>query len=155
MNVLSGHRTMRFGVMLLSLLALGGQALAATNRNHHDGKQLAAAKLHADGRHEIHQKGKYHAAVDVKGGKVAALHVRHETKGEIAVKKYKTHRKMAQNARGNLLYASFQVAQNQDLGTEYVAYAYVDENGNEEYYWFPVEMILDGDTGAIEYVPES
>jgi hypothetical protein len=25
--------------------------------------------------------------------------------------------------------------------------------GNEEIYWFPYDMILDGDTGAVKYVP--
>jgi hypothetical protein len=151
----SWNRRTAAAAMLLGLFALGSVALAAGNKNHHDGKQLVAAKLKTDGRHEIHQKGKFHTSVDVKGGKIAALHVRHETRGEIPVKKYKTHRKMADNGRAHLIYADFRLAQNQDLGTEYVAYAYVDDEGNEEYYWFPVEMILDGDTGAIEYVPES
>jgi hypothetical protein len=31
--------------------------------------------------------------------------------------------------------------------------SYVDDEGNEEIYWFPVEEIYDGDTGAVEYVP--
>jgi len=29
----------------------------------------------------------------------------------------------------------------------------VDDFGNEEIYWFPYDMILDGDTGAVEYIP--
>ena len=37
----------------------------------------------------------------------------------------------------------------------YIGYAYVDDGGNEEIYWLPEEMILDGDTGAIEYIPTS
>ena len=32
-------------------------------------------------------------------------------------------------------------------------YSFIDEYGDEQIYWFPYEMILDGDTGAIEYVP--
>jgi hypothetical protein len=43
----------------------------------------------------------------------------------------------------------------QDLGEEYIGYSYVDDYGNEEIYWFPVEVIYDGDTGAVEYVPLS
>jgi hypothetical protein len=31
----------------------------------------------------------------------------------------------------------------------------MDDNGDEEIYWFPEEMILDGDTGAEAYVPTS
>jgi hypothetical protein len=53
------------------------------------------------------------------------------------------------------VYASFASAQDQDLGIVYIGYAYIDDDGNEEIYWFPEEMILDGDTGAIEYVPTS
>jgi hypothetical protein len=34
-------------------------------------------------------------------------------------------------------------------------YSYIDDDGNEEIYWFPEELILDGDTSAVEYVPES
>jgi hypothetical protein len=41
----------------------------------------------------------------------------------------------------------------EDLGTEWIGYSYVDDYGNEEIYWYPVEEIYDGDTGAIEYVP--
>ena len=88
-------------------------------------------------------------------GKIAAVHVRHVTKGEVPVKKYKTNRKMAQSASGHIVYASMTLSQDQDLGTVYIGYSYINDDGNEEIYWFPEEMILDGDTGAVEYVPES
>jgi hypothetical protein len=51
--------------------------------------------------------------------------------------------------------ASFHLGQDQDLGTVYIGYAYTDDDGNQEIYWFPYEEILDGDTGAIEYVPDN
>jgi hypothetical protein len=124
-------------------------------QNHHDAKRLVADKLKTDGRHEIHQKGKYHTSVEVRGGKIAGVHVNHETKGEIPVKKYKTHQKMVQAAPSHLVYASFLLGQYQDMGTVYIGYSYVDEDGNEEIYWFPEEMIVDGETGAVEYVPTS
>jgi hypothetical protein len=28
-----------------------------------------------------------------------------------------------------------------------------DDYGDEQIYWYPYDMILDGDTGAVEYVP--
>jgi hypothetical protein len=62
---------------------------------------------------------------------------------------------MAQTGSGHPMYASFRLAQMQDLGEEYIGYSYVDDYGNEEIYWFPVEVIYDGDTGAVEYVPLS
>jgi hypothetical protein len=51
-----------------------------------------------------------------------------------------------------LQYVSYLLAQAQYLGTTYIGYAFVDEYGVEEIYWFPYDMILDGDTGAVEYV---
>jgi hypothetical protein len=141
----------------LALLLVSHAAFAAVVKaqHHHDGKSLVADKLKQDGHHDIDHKGKYTASVEVKSGKIAAFHVMHSEKGNIPVKKYKTHKKMAQAAGSHLIYASFQLAQMQDLGTEYIGYSYVDEYGNEEIYWYPVEEVYDGDTGAIEYVPLS
>jgi hypothetical protein len=53
------------------------------------------------------------------------------------------------------IYASYHLAQLTDMGVEYIGYSYVDDDGNEEVYWVPVEEVYDGDTGAVEYVPLS
>jgi hypothetical protein len=140
---------------IFSLLALGGAQVAAAKTTHHDAKQQFAGNLKTDGHHDVDHKGKFTTSVDVKNGKVAGVHVRHSERGDIPVKKYKTHRKMALAARAHIVYASYVLVQGQDLGTVYIGYAYIDDNGDEEIYWFPEEMILDGDTGAIEYVPTS
>jgi hypothetical protein len=139
-------------------LAIAGNAalgVPVTAQHHHDAKALVRDKLKQDGHHDIDHKGKYTTSVEVKGGKIAALHVKHSEKGDIPVKKYKTHKKMAQTGGGHLMYASFRVAQMQDMGTEYIGYSYVDDAGNEEIYWFPAEEVYDGDTGAVEYIPLS
>jgi hypothetical protein len=135
-----------------SVMSNAAIAVVTKVQHHHDAKQLVGDKLKQDGHHDIDHKGKYTTSVEVKGGKIAAVHVNHSEKGNVSVKKYKTHRKMAQTTGGHLTYASFEMVQLQDLGTEYIGYSYVDEYGNEEIYWFPVEEIYDGDTGAIEYV---
>jgi hypothetical protein len=122
------------------------------HHNHHDGKQLVGEKIKHEGRHEIDRKGQYSAAVDVKNGKIAGMHVKHDTKGEVPVKKYKTNKDMAKESSGFKTTAFIQT-QAQYLGTTYIGYSYVDDFGNEEIYWFPYDMILDGDTGAVEYVP--
>jgi hypothetical protein len=140
------------GLLVVSHAAL---AVAVKAQHHHDGKQLVGDKLKQDGHHDIDHKGKYTASVEVKRGKIAAFQVAHSEKGNIPVKKYKTHKKMAQTGSPHPLYASFQMAQMQDLGTEWIGYSYVDDYGNEEIYWYPVEEIYDGDTGAIDYVPLS
>jgi hypothetical protein len=159
MNMNRVQRLFSALVVIFGLFALGSTALAAPkakgkHHNHHDGKAMLAEKIKTDGHHEIHKKGPYHTSVEVKGGKIAGVHVRHETKGDIPVTKYKTNKKMAQ-AGGRLVYASLTSVQYQDMGTVYIGYAYVDDYGEEEIYWFPYDMIIDGDTGAVEYVPES
>lgn len=144
-------------VVIFGLLALGNVAVAAPkakHHNHHDAKQMLGERLKTNGHHEIHKKGNYHTFVEVKDGKVAGVHVKHDTKGDIPVTKYKTHKKMAQ-AGGHIVYASLSSVQYQDMGTVYIGFSYVDEYGEEEIYWFPYDMIVDGDTGAVEYIPES
>ncbi len=102
----------------------------------------------------LDKHGDFTATVEVKNGKVAGLHVRGK-KGDVPVKKYKTDKKMALASpqQGRLRLASFPLLQDQYVGTTYIGYAYIDEYGDEEIYWFPYDMILDGDTGAILYVP--
>jgi hypothetical protein len=142
-------------VVIVCLFVVANAAIAASNRNHHDGKQLLGANIKHDGHYEIHKKGKYTSSVEVRNGKIAGVHVKHSEKGDIPVKKYKTNKKMAESASGRVVYASFTPNQDQDLGTVYIGYAFTDDDGNEEIYWFPYDMILDGDTGAVEYIAES
>jgi hypothetical protein len=143
--------------IVCSVLAIGSVAfaVAAKKQNHHDGHRLVAAKLKTDGHHDLEKKGHYTASVESKGGKIAAFHVVHDTKGQIPVKKYKTNKKMVQATGSHLTYASFALPQDMDMGTVYIGYSYIDDDGNEEIYWFPAEEIVDGDTGAVEYVPLS
>jgi hypothetical protein len=152
---MKGKRVVPAIVMMFTLLAIGSVAfaVAAKKQNHHDGKQLVAAKLKTDGHHDIDKKGHYTSSVESKGGKIAAFHVVHDTKGNIPVKKYKTNKKMVQATGSHLTYASFALAQGEDMGTVEIGYSYVDDDGNEEIYWFPAEEVLDPDTGAVEYVP--
>ena len=149
------NRVLAAIVVMCSLVAIGNVAFAAAakKQNHHDGHRLVAAKLKTDGHHDIEKRGHYTASVESKGGKIAAFHVVHDTKGDIPVKKYKTNKKMVQATSSHLTYASFTLTQDTDLGTVEIGYSYIDDDGNEEIYWFPAEEILDGDTGAVTYVP--
>ncbi|HJV97038.1 MAG TPA: hypothetical protein VJ608_13415 [Albitalea sp.] len=139
-------------VVILGMATLGGAAVAKPKQHHHhDGQQLLGEKIKTNGKHAIHKAGGHNVSVDVKDGKVAGLHAKHAKKGEVEVKKYKTNKKMAQ--QGGLRYASFVLAQVQVVDTVYIGYAFIDEYGDEQIYWFPYDMVLDGDTGAITYVP--
>jgi len=137
-------------VVSFGMLALVDAAAAAPKKaNHHNGKQLLGEKIKTKGHHVIDKKGDYTVSAEVKDGKVAGVHVKHAKKGEVPVTKYKTNKKMAQ--ADGLQPPAFAV--DEYLGTTYIGYSYVDDYGNEEIYWFPYDMILDGDTGAVEYVP--
>jgi hypothetical protein len=157
MHPLIARRLLPATIAFLGVLALGNSAVAAMAKvqHHHNAKQLVGEKLKQDGHHDIDHKGKFTTSVEVKGGKIAALHVRHSERGDIPVKKYKTHRKLAENQSPRAIYVSYRLAQMEDLGTEYIGYSYVDDEGNEEIYWFPAEEVYDPDTGAVEYVPLS
>jgi hypothetical protein len=138
-------------VVILGLFAFADAAVAAAKTNHHNGQQLLGEKIKTNGQHVIHKEGNYTVSVEVKDGKVAGVHVKHAKKGDVPVKKYKTNKQMAQADEHQ--YPSFLLVQDQYLGTIYIGYAYIDEYGVEEIYWFPYDLILDGDTGAVEYVP--
>ncbi len=138
-------------VVIVGLFALADAAVAAAKADHQNGQKLLGEKIKTNGNHVIHKKGPYTASVEVKDGKVAGVHVKHAKNGDVPVKKYKTNKNMGQ-ADGRQ-FTSFLSSQDQYLGTVWIGYAYVDEYGVETIYWFPYDMILDGYTGAVEYVP--
>ena len=138
-------------IAMTCALSLAQVATAKGKPNHHDGTKLLGGKVKTNGRHVLEKKGPHTVSVDVKDGKIAGMHVKHDKKGELPVKKYKTKKKMAQ-AAGGLHYASYIQVQDQYLGTTYIGYSYYDDYGDEYIYWYPYDMILDGDTGAVEYV---
>ncbi len=115
-------------------------------------------RLNTNGKHEIHKVGEHTIHVHVENKKVAAVSVTHRTKGNVAVKKYKTTRKMAQGneidapaeTNGGLVRpAGYQVAQSTVV---YIGYSFFD-GVDEQIYWFPAEMVVDPFTGAVDYVP--
>ena len=118
---------------------------------HKNGKQLLGDKIKKNGKHVLETNGASTVSVDVKDGKIAGMNVKHSKKGELPITKYKTTTKMA--SADTLQFASMQRVQLQDLGIVYIGFAYYDEYGYEVIYWYPYDMIYDGDTGAIEYIP--
>ncbi|HET7731763.1 MAG TPA: hypothetical protein VFK48_17200 [Usitatibacter sp.] len=121
---------------------------------HQNGKDLVGDKIKQNGKHKVHEHGKHSAFVNVRDGKIAGMSVTHAEKGEVPVKKYKTSKKMAAAETGGLQPASLVLAQyRENIGTTWIGYAYIDDWGDEVIYWYPYDMIYDGDTGAIEYIP--
>jgi len=129
---------------------------AAHKAHHHSGQQLLGNKIHSNGTHVIDKVGKFSVSVVVKDSKIVDFKVKHSVKGAVAVKKYKSTKKMALAQGPVMSFASYDptlLAQGVDLGTTWIGYSFIDDYGDEQIYWFPYEMIYDGDTGATVYVP--
>ena len=144
-----------------TVLALVGSVVfvstAFAKHNHNNGQQLVGNKLNTNGKHELHKVGEHTVSVHIENKKVAGVSVTHRTKGNVAVKKYKTNKKMAQGneidapaeTNGYLVQlADYQVAQ----AIVYIGYSFFD-GIDEQIYWFPAEMVVDPFTGAVDYVP--
>ena len=146
-------------LFIATMAALGVAPFAppafAKKHEHHDGKGKLGEKIKKDGDHMLEKKGPHTVHVHVKAGKIAGVKVKHDKKGDVAVKKYKTNKKMAAGTGIHLAAYDTMLAQAYSLGTTYIGYAYIDDYGDEQIYWWPYEMIYDGDTGAIEYVPQA
>jgi hypothetical protein len=138
-------------IVVLGAFALASMAVAAPKQSHHNGQALLGAKIKTNGNQVIDKKGKFTVSAEVKDGKVAGIHVRHATKGNVPVTKYKTNKKMV--AMDGPLYASLGLPQ--DLGITYIGYSYIDDYGYEQIYWFPYDMVIDPVTGAVDYIPMS
>ena len=130
-----------------------GKEQKAKEHKHHNGKDLVGDKIKKNGKHEVQKNGKHTAFVDVKGGKIVGVTVMHTEKGNVPVKKYKSTKKMAEESAGGIQTVSFVLAQAQLLGTTWIGFSYFDDWGYEVIYWFPYDIIYDGDTGAVEYIP--
>ena len=139
------------GLFLVSaaIAAPKGKGGGKGKHNHHAGHAMLGDKIKKNGKHQLDKKGKHTVTAEVKNGKIAGVKVAHETKGDVPVTKYKSKQKMV-SLDGT---PSEAIPADEYLGTTWIGYAYIDEDGFEEIYWFPYDMILDGDTGAIEYVP--
>jgi hypothetical protein len=169
-------RTLRLVAVLLAVLGLvmvDGSAIAQSKGKGHgqkqekganpskekkphknfSGKDLVGDNIKTNGTHKIHENGKFATFVNVSNGKIAGVNVKHADRGDVPVTKYKTTEKMAQGLTSGVQLASLVFAQSQYVGTLWIGYAYTDDFGYEVIYWFPYDMILDGDTGAIDYYP--
>ena len=125
---------------------------AYAKHQHHNAQQLLGDKINTNGKHDIHKVGDHTVSVQVQNKKISGVTVTHRTKGNVAVKKYKTSKKMAQAPLddGALFHpVSYQLAQ---VAAVYIGYAFSD--GIDEYiYWVPADVVIDPLTGAVEYVP--
>lgn len=116
-------------------LGLFQVALAKGKPHNNNGAELLGCKIKSNGNHVLEKKGPHTVSIEVKVGKIAGMRVKHDKKGELPVKKYKTNSR----SRTNTWARSTSATPTDDYGDEYI-------------YWYPYDLNLDGDTGAIEYV---
>ena len=131
----------------------GAKPKEKKQHKHMSGKDMLGDKIKKDGTHKLHENGKHTASVNVSKGKITGVKVRHAEKGDVRVTKYKTTKKMVDGPMPGIRLVSSDVAQSQYLGLVWIGYSYIDDWGDEVIYWFPYDMIYDGDTGAVEYYP--
>jgi hypothetical protein len=134
-------------VVALGLVLFVGTAYAKKKSKHIDAHAATKQHLSKDGTHEIHKNGKHTASAEVKGGKIKSFHVKHATRGDIALRKVKSKSKVAM------------LDTNGPIAADTVVYAYdgycyddADDDNTEVCYWYPVEIVIDDFTGAVEYV---
>lgn len=139
------------------LTALVGLVGLAHADNHHNAQTLLGKKLNTNGKHVLHTAGEHTAHAHVKGGKIVQVEVIHKTKGAVTVTKYKSGKKHFAQAEPGVEhhYVGFNPDDDSDdcgVAITYVGWGY--RVGNAVIiYWFPVEIVFNGFTGAVLYVP--
>jgi hypothetical protein len=124
----------------------------AKQEHHKNGHALLGGKLKQNGRHEVDKIGKARVSAEVSNGKVVAMTATHPEKGNLAVRKVKSRKKLAEIRPGTI-----QVAANGDvlqLAQDVVYYyAWCFDDGLDVYcYWFPADVVI-VDAGWVEYGP--
>jgi len=144
--------------VLLTLLLPGVVSVAGQpgGKKHQSGEALLGKKIHQNGKHELQKVGEQTVSANVSNGKITGVTVEHRSNKAVAVRKYKTDKQMAQ-ATPRYMTASSAMADELMLAqlqyvTAWVGYAFYDDYGDEYIYWFPVDAIYDGDTGAVWYI---
>jgi hypothetical protein len=157
-----GDNTMVRTYALAAAIALAGVfgliESASAKHQHHAAHVLLGNKLNTDGKHELHKHGEHTIHVHVAKGKVTNLTVTHRTKGNVAVKKFKTSKKVVQDEGSmrvgegigprhvHLVAAGgTKVAQ----ATIYYGYAFFDGT-DWIIYWFPADYVV-VDASWVEY----
>jgi hypothetical protein len=149
-------------VAAASLLALPGAAFAQGNsqtkgppgnsqgqgkgnKNHKNGKDLLGAQIKQNGNHHLDTVANIDVSVDVNGGKIVGLHAKHPQKGELQIGKVKSMQMFAAlDPNQQPFTGEPRVELAQVLVTVwYYAYWFTDDNGNNWYYWYPVDYIVD------------
>lgn len=136
-------------VAMASAIATSGIALAQQEKkvkkdkkkNHKDARAILGEKLKQNGRHKIDKAGRIDVSANVSNGKITSLTATDPGKGNLAVRKVKSRKKLAEGTPGVIL-AGMKVAQYTDY---YYGY-WFDDGEDDWYYWFTVDVIIVDDS---------
>ena len=138
--------------MACSLMLVGaGVAFAKGSHKHQAGLQLLGSKINTDGKHEIHKVAGHTVQAHVSNKKIAKVTVT-GPKGDVAVKKYKSSKKMASLGSSHEFIVKISTNEIAQAASDYIGYAFTDPVTGDTYiYWYPADVVLDP-SGAEVYV---
>ena len=138
--------------MTCSLMLVGaGVAFAKGSHKHQAGLQLLGSKVNTDGKHEIHKVAGHTVHAHVSNKKIAKVTVT-GPKGDVAVKKYKSSKKMASLGSSHEFIVKISTNETAQAASDYIGYAFTDPVTGDTYiYWYPADVVLDP-SGAEIYV---
>ncbi len=139
--------------LVCSLILVGaGVAFAKGSHKHQAGLQLLGSKINTDGKHELHKVAGHTVYAHVSNKKIAKVTVT-GSKGDVAVKKYKSSKKMA-SLDGSTHEFIVKVSANEiaQVDSGYIGYAFTDPITGDTYiYWYPADVVFDP-AGAEVYI---
>jgi hypothetical protein len=133
------------------MLVSAGVAFAKGSHKHQAGLQLLGSKINTDGKHEIHKVAGHTVHAHVLNKKIAKVTVT-GPKGDVAVKKYKSSKKMASLGSSHEFIVKISTNEIAQAASDYIGYAFTDPVTGDTYiYWYPADVVLDP-SGAEIYV---
>jgi hypothetical protein len=133
------------------MLVSAGVAFAKGSHKHQAGLQLLGSKINTDGKHEIHKVAGHTVHAHVSNKKIAKVTVT-GPKGDVAVKKYKSSKKMASLGSSHEFIVKISTNEIAQAASDYIGYAFTDPVTGDTYiYWYPADVVLDP-SGAEIYV---
>jgi hypothetical protein len=133
------------------MLVSAGVAFAKGSHKHQAGLQLLGSKINTDGKHEIHKVAGHTVHAHVSNKKIAKVTVT-GPQGDVAVKKYKSSKKMASLGSSHEVIVKISINEIAQAASDYIGYAFTDPVTGDTYiYWYPADVVLDP-SGAEVYV---
>ena len=125
-----------------TVISSAGAAPAPKKQHHKNGHNLVKDKLKQNGRHQIDKAGQATVSVDVTNGKITAMSASHPQRGNLAARKVRSRKKMAEIDLPRLrLAANSDTTQLAQVDVYYYGWVF-DDGVDEYYYWYPADVVI-------------